>query len=227
MMKLLAALAALLLLCGCSGMTNVIKERSALYGPATLTEPDKPSPALLAYQAAAKAADTEFAKLLADKPNAATVAYVDAGITAINGNCRAWLSAVSYADMRWQQGEANLNVGLAALGAVTAAAKASYDLLTGMGIATTALMGYNQTFRDSVLGMADPALQEKVWQLMSAKAVDIRGRMVALTYPQAADALGEYAALCTPWAAKAAVRSALSSTVTTAGAHGAITSVAK
>jgi hypothetical protein len=74
----------------------------------------------------------------------------------------------------------------------------------------------------NVLGMADYDLQTKVREAMTTRARDLRVQASTMTYPQAIDAIDAYAELCTPQAAKALTRSALTAVTTTVAPSGAI-----
>lgn len=229
-MKSLLALPLLLMLVGCAGLTDVIADRT-LYAPAPLNaakSKSATSPALAAYQAAHAAVQKANSAMLpkAD-PADAVFALVDAGIAAANSNCRSWFSAVSAAELRFAQGEGNLGVVENAITGVLGAAKASYGLITGYGIAATALEGYNQNFRSSVLGIADYDLQSKITEIMAERAAAMRAAGRTMTYPQALDAIDAYAGLCTPQAARATVKSAMGATSTVATPTGALRSTVK
>lgn len=230
-MKIIIGSVLALLLSGCAGMSDVIGNQQALYAPAPLNAAKSKSaiaPALSAYQAAFAAAHAAYlGELKKTAPADAIVVLVDAGIAAANGNCRTWFSAVSKAEQRFAQGEGNLGVLENAITGVLGAAKAGYGLITGYGIAATALEGYNQNFHSSVLGIADYDLQSKIIEIMTVRARELRATARDLTYPQAIDAIDAYVGLCTPQAAKATVKSSLGATSTVATPSGALKSTAR
>lgn len=228
-MRLLLALPFFLLLAGCAGITDVISNQQALYAPAPLNATKgKVAPSLTDYQAAHAAAQAAYTRgLKSVAPGDVVVVLIDAGIVAANSNCRTWFAAVSNAELRFAQGQGNLGVVENAITGVLGAAKASYGLITGYGIAATALEGYNSNFHSSVLGMADYDLQAKITEIMAVRAEELRAGARGMTYPQANDAIDAYVSLCTPQAAKATVKSTLGATNTTVTATGALKSTAK
>jgi hypothetical protein len=219
MIKRLSMLVAVALLVGCSGITDVIQKRESLYGAVPV---NAVAPAPAAYELAIDAARKGYSASLAVQPNSVE-GLVDAGISAANSNCRAWLSAVSMAEARWRQGETNVGVLSALISGALAAAGVHRDVLTMWGLGSGAWQGYSQGFLSNVLGMADYDLQTKVREAMTTRARDLRGQASTMTYPQAIDAIDAYADLCTPQAAKALTRSALTAVTTTVAPSGAIT----
>lgn len=216
--RIALTIALVALLTGCAGITDVIQKREQLYGAKPL---NVESPAPAAYALAAAAARTAYSSSIAAQPTTIP-GYVDAGIAAANANCRAWLLAVSAAEQRWRQGETNANVIMALITGVLGAANVHHDVITAYGLGSAAVQGYSQGFLSNVLGMADYDLQVKVREAMGARARELRAQAGGFTYPQAVDAIEDYGALCTPQAAKALSRSALTAVTTTVAPSGAV-----
>ena len=218
----LAAMLALVALTGCAGMTDIIKNREALARPAPLILPDPiaVAPAVAAYRIVAQAAQKVYLDDVARIPPT-PVALVDIGISAANNNCRDWFDVLSRAEMEYKFGRGNVAIVKAALTTALAAVQAGYGLMTGLGILSTADEAFNQNFQASVLAMADYEIQQKVWQVMNSRAVELR--RTAYTYPQALDAIRGYGSLCLPQAANAMIKSTLNATETTVSPSGSFT----
>lgn len=217
--RLLFAVAIFFVLPGCSGLTDIIKNRETLARPAPLTMPDAAAiaPSVAAYRIVSQAAQQAY---LADvaKMSPTPSALIDVGISAANNNCRDWFDALSRAEIEYKFGRGNVAIIKAALTTALSAVQASYGLMTGLGIISTADEAFAQQFQASVLAMADYDLQQKVWQVMGSRAGDLR--VGAFTYPQALDAIRAYGSLCLPQAAGAIVKSALNATETTVNPAG-------
>jgi hypothetical protein len=217
-MRLLAGLA-LLALTGCAGLMDIVAQRKALYAPEPLyTE----SPAAGAYAIALANAKKAYANAPPASPSA-VAEYVDAGIAQANHSCRAWLNAVSQAQLRFAQGEANLGVLQGLIVGILAASNVHRDVIAAYGLGSAAIAGYEQGFVANVLFMSDWATQTKVREAMAQRAGELRAKP-PLTYPAAVDAIEEYAMLCQPQAAKAMASSALTATKTTVTPAGTIQS---
>ena len=216
-MRMFAVLAVAVALAGCAGITDVIKQRDALYAAAPLNPPTL-RPSMAAYGKALTAAQGAYAS------DGSAPSLVDAGISAANSNCRAWLGAVSMAEQRWRDGETNVGVLSALISGALAAGGVHRDVMTIFGLGSAAWQGYAQGFVTNVLGMSNYDLQVKVREAMLARAAELRAQAAGFTYPQAVDAIEEYQTLCTPQAAQALSRSALTATRTTVAPSGAITS---
>lgn len=229
--KLIVTLLALIaVLSGCSNLAQVYRDRQALYAPEPLNEkvPPTQSAATTAYRSVLAKAQAEYLSNVDNgDPQNRVVALVETGIASANNNCREWFTLVTLADSQYEQGTSNLSLVGNAITATLGALQASYALITGYGIAATLVSGWNGNFKASVLGMADHDLQAKVNQIMLDRAGELRVEAPNMTFPQATDALSQYAVLCLPHSAKAAAKSALSSTVTTVTPSGALKSVAK
>lgn len=220
-MKLLAGLFAVVL-AGCASMTDIIDHQKKLYAPTPIAA----GSTVDVYRMTAAVARSAFESSVGKTGNP-IAGMLDAGIVAANHNCRVWMNNVSQADMRFEQGQGNLNVAKTAVGAILGAVKAPYDLITAYGIGSTAVDAYNANFATSVLGVADHDLQSKVREVMAARADELRQAAAGMSYPQAIDAIEAYAELCSPQAAKAMARSSLTSTLTRATPAGTISSFAK
>lgn len=209
----LAALLFVVTLAGCSGMSKVIADREALAKPAPLTVPDPAAvaPAVAAYRIVSAAAQQAYLADVAKMPPTPT-ALVDIGISAANNSCRDWFDALSRAEIEYKFGRGNVAIIKAALTTALSAVQASYGLMTGLGILSTADEAFAQQFQSSVLALADYSLQQKVWQVMGSRAAELRAS--AFTYPQALDAIRAYGSLCLPQAAGEIVKSALNATET-------------
>lgn len=221
-MKIAIALIAASLLPGCAGMTDIIDKQKSLYAPKAFNSGSADEP----YKIAAAAARTAYTKAVNSGDRAPIPDMIDAGIVASNGKCREWLEKLSAADLRWRQGEGNIGVLQGLITGALGAAGAAADVFTVYGLGSAALAGFNANFHSSVLGMADPDMQAKLLEVRAARAREMRSDPPP-TYPQAIDALEEYERLCTPEAAKAAARSAMTSTVTVASPAGTLKSIAK
>jgi hypothetical protein len=219
--KLLCVIAAVMLQ-GCAGWTDVIKNRNNLYGPVPLNAAES-APALNAYRVTLAMGEKRYMDALTGDT---LFAMVDSGIAAANGNCRKFFTDVSYADLVFKEGIGNQSVAMSAITAVLGAAKASYDVIAAWGIGTAALSAYNANFITSVLSMADYNIQSKVWEVMQSRAVTLRAEAPSMTYPQAVDAVAAYAVLCLPQAATAMLKSTLTATTTTVAPSGVLQSTA-
>lgn len=217
-MKRLVILGAAVLLAGCAGMTDVIQKREALYQAAPINPPTV-RPSVDAYTQVLSAAQSAYVL----RTDGSAPSLLDAGIGAANANCRTWLGAVSAAEQRWRQGETNVGVLASLVTGILGAANVHHDMITAWGLGAAAWQGYSQGFLSNVLGMADYDLQTKVREAMIARAGELRAQAANMSYPQAVDAIEEYAMLCTPQAAKALSRSALVAVTTTVAPAGAIT----
>lgn len=215
-MRVICIAAVAALLGGCSAL-DVVKKQDTLYAPVPITTE---SPARSIYSLAQAAAKASY------KPDAAAPipAYIDAGITMVEHNCRAWLQAVSMADLRFKQGEANVNVLQALMVGIMGAAGVHHDVFTVFGLGSAAYAGYTENFAASVLFMADYDLQSKVREAMATRAAELRASAATLTYPQAVGAIEAYQEICLPQTAKAMQRGALQVTTTTISPAGSIQS---
>jgi uncharacterized membrane protein YeaQ/YmgE (transglycosylase-associated protein family) len=217
-MKILAVAAALAALSGCAGISDVVQKREALYQAAPIHPPTL-HPSADAYNKAMAAAQAAYAPLT----DGSALSMVDAGIGSANANCRAWLAAVSAAEQRWRQGEQNVGVLASLITGILGATNVHHDMITAWGLGSAAWQGYSQGFLSNVLGMSDYNLQTKVREAMATRAAELRAQAASLSYPQAVDAIEEYAMLCTPQAAKALSTSALTAVTATVAPTGAIT----
>ena len=216
-MKTLGVLA-VALLAGCAGVTDIVAKREQLYG-AKPVNVESPAPA--AYALASVAAKAEYSSRVGVAPNA-IVGLVDAGIGAANSNCRAWLGAVSAAEARWREGETNVGVLSALISGALAASGVHRDVMTAFGLGSAGVQGYSQGFLTHALAMSDYDVQVKVREAMAVRARELRAQASAMTYPQAIDAIEDFAALCTPQAARALSRSAMIAVTASVAPTGAI-----
>jgi hypothetical protein len=215
-------LACAAVLSGCSNLPSVISQSDTLYAPRAFEAGSQAD----AYRIAATAAKAAYATTAKQAANP-IAAMVDAGIATANGVCRDWLGKVNAAELRWATGAGNISLLESAVTGILGAVGAHSSVVASYGIGATALNGYTANFHSSVLGMADYALQSKLWEIMDARATELRTESAAMSYPAALDALEGYAALCTPQAARAAARSSMASTLTRATPAGTINSFAK
>ncbi len=208
-----ALLCLIVLLSGCQNLMQIVKDREALAKPAPLLLPDPAAvaPAVAAYRIISQAAQTAY---LADVAKTAPTpaVLVDIGIAAANNSCRDWFDALSRAEIEYKFGRGNVAIIKAALTTALSAVQASYGLMTGLGIISTADEAFAQQFQASVLALADYSLQQKVWQVMNSRAVELRAS--AFTYPQALEAIRAYGSLCLPQAAGEIVKATLNATET-------------
>lgn len=217
-MKAIVAVLVAALLTGCAGLSDVIERRQQLYAPKPLSV----GSAVSAYQSASAAAKAGYQSALGGLSANPIAAMVDSGIAAANHQCRQWLTAVNLASQKWEHGQGNLSVLHALLTGILGAVGAHSDLVTAYGLGSAAFVGYNRQFEHAVLAMADADIQAKLLEVMAARATQLRAEASTMSYPMALDAIEGYSALCSPSAAKAAVRSSLAVTAVTATPAGTI-----
>jgi hypothetical protein len=213
-------------LAGCSGMMATIKG-TPQYTPTPLPDPPSvPNPQLALYQAAVVAADAQFKADLAKVPGSPAM-VLDAGVAAVDQSCQDLLTEVSIKSLEFRRGEKNVDIIMQAGQALAAALKASWQFLTAFGIEELARKSFGENFEATVLSLAEPAVQTKIWELMEAREATLAARMDTISYPQALREIKSLAGLCTPWAAKAAIASALAGSTATVTPRGVISASPK